>query len=245
MLQFPPESNETFPANWFLTKLLFPPKLQYKMEMARGFVLMAGCVWTLWDPWWNQQEYRKLVFLCDGTTEEVYPRGVRGGSTSCNGTLLFNVFSKRTTWVDDIEVAAPLIEMKWQFVTRPLDLPDCPEGAYVCITVGGRDVPTYVVYWLPNENWGLVLESCWGMYALFKMASRVLPLPVKGQTCWGPRRTRAENLWLNVEDSVIRSGDDGKLELEHTRHMCRRIDLLLKESAMTQNGYSQWREALL
>ncbi len=49
---------------------------------------------------------------------------------------------------------------------------------------------------------------------------------------------------MNVEDSDIGSGDDGELELEHMRHMCRRIDLLLEESAMTQNGYSQWREAL-
>jgi hypothetical protein len=62
--------------------------------------------------------------------------------------------------VNGTEVPAPLIEMKWRFVTHPLDLPDWPEGAYVRITADGRDVPTYVVHQLPNGNWGFILESC-------------------------------------------------------------------------------------
>jgi hypothetical protein len=33
----------------------------------------AGLNWTSWDPWWNQQEAWKLVFLCDGTMKQVYP----------------------------------------------------------------------------------------------------------------------------------------------------------------------------
>jgi len=198
----------------------------------------AGRDWTSWDPWWNQQEARKLVFLRDGTMKQVYPRGARGASKSRNGTLLFDVFSERTIREDDTEVPAPLIEMKWRFVTRPLDLPDRPEGAYVRITVGGRDVPTYVVHRSPNGNWGFILESCWGMYASFAMAPRLLPLPVIG-------RTRPGSRWVNGEDNVIESGEDGELERERMRHVRRRIDLFLEESAMTQDGYSQWREALL
>jgi hypothetical protein len=50
---------------------------------------------------------------------------------------------------------------------------------------------------------------------------------------------------VNVEDSDTESGDDGELERERMRHVRRRIDLFLEESAMTQDGYSQWREALL
>lgn len=205
----------------------------------------AGRDWTSWDPWWNQQEARKLVFLRDGTMKQVYPRGVRGGSKSRNGTFLFDVFSERTIREDGTEVPAPLIEMKWRFVTRPLDLPDRPGGAYVRITVGGRDVPTYVVHRSSNGNWGFILESCWGMYASFEMAPRVPPLPAIGRTRRRLRRTRAGSCWVNVEDSDTESGDDGELERERMRHVRRRIDLFLEESAMTQDGYSQWREALL
>ena len=197
----------------------------------------AGPAWTSWDPWSNQQEARKLVFLCDGTMKQVYPRSIRGGSMSRNGTLLFDVFSERTIRVDDTEVPAPLIEMKWRFVTRPLDLPDRSEGAYVRISVGGRDVPTYVVHRSPNGNWGFILESCWGVYASFEMAPRVPPLPVIGRTRKRLRRTRAGSRWVNVDDSDIESGDEFELERERMRYV--------RRSAMTEDGYSQRREVLL
>jgi hypothetical protein len=73
------------------------------------------------------------------------------------------------------ELPAPLIDMKWSLATRPLDLHDCPEGAYVCIIVGGRDAPTYVVHVSPNGNWGFTIESCWGVYALIELDLQVPP----------------------------------------------------------------------
>ena len=164
---------------------------------------------------------------------------------SCNGTFLYNVVSERTIREDGTKVPVPLIEMKWRFVTCLLDLPNRPRGAYVRITVGGIDVLTYVVHQSSNGNWGFILESCWGMYASFEMAPRVPPLPAIGRTPWHLQRTRAGSCWVNVEDSDTKSGDDGELERERMRHVRRRIDLFLEESAMTQDGYSQWREALL
>ena len=50
---------------------------------------------------------------------------------------------------------------------------------------------------------------------------------------------------MNVEDSNSDSGDDGEFERERMRNVRRRIDLLVEESSMTQDGYSQWREVLL
>ena len=100
----------------------------------------AGRDWTSWDPWWKGQDARKLVFLRDGTIMQVHPRGLESGAKDHAGTRLYFPFSERTIRRDDAEVPAPRIEMKWRFVNRPLDLVDRPPGAYVRITVGGRDV---------------------------------------------------------------------------------------------------------
>ncbi|KAL7529119.1 hypothetical protein ACHAXR_002804 [Thalassiosira sp. AJA248-18] len=205
----------------------------------------AGLDWTSWDPWWNGQDARKLVFLRDGTIRQVHPQGIESSTRSHNGTRLYDVFSERTVHRDGIDVPAPRIEMKWRFVNRPLDLPVRPEGAYVRITVGGRDVPTYVVRRSPNGNWGFILESCWGVYASFELAPQVQTTSIVGRGRRRLRRTRNGSRWVNVEDSDNDSGDDGELDRERMRNVRRRIDLFVEESAMTQDGYSQWREALL
>eukprot|EP00571_Detonula_confervacea_P002409 CAMPEP_0172315304 /NCGR_PEP_ID=MMETSP1058-20130122/24787_1 /TAXON_ID=83371 /ORGANISM="Detonula confervacea, Strain CCMP 353" /LENGTH=409 /DNA_ID=CAMNT_0013029359 /DNA_START=44 /DNA_END=1273 /DNA_ORIENTATION=- len=206
----------------------------------------AGRDWTSWDPWWNRQDARKLVFLRDGTIMQVFPKGLDSTSKNHNGTRLYDVFSERTVRRDGTEVPAPKIEMKWRFVNRPLDLPESPEGAYVRITVGGRDVPTYVVRRSPNGNWGFILESCWGVYASFELAPQVQTTSVVGRSRRRLRRTtRNGSRWVIVEDSDGDSGDDSELEHEPTRNVRRRIDLFVEESVMTQDGYSQWREALL
>mmetsp|Transcript_34439 Transcript_34439/g.83323 ORF Transcript_34439/g.83323 Transcript_34439/m.83323 type:complete len:609 (+) Transcript_34439:28-1854(+) len=221
----------------------------------------AGRDWTSWDPWWNRQQSRKLVFLRDGTIMQAHPKGLEAGSrtitTSAGGTRrLYDVFSERTVRreADGEEVPAPRIEMMWRFVDRPLDLPVRPAGAYVRINVGGRDVPTYLVRRSPTGNWGFVLESCWGVYASFELAPRVPPRST-GPTQGGGRgrrrlrRTRnGDSRWVNVEDSDDdndRDVDEGGLQRERMRNVRRRIDLFVEESAMIQNGHSQWREALL
>ncbi|KAL9179513.1 hypothetical protein ACHAXT_008803 [Thalassiosira profunda] len=170
----------------------------------------AGRDWTSWDPWWRGNKARKLVFLKDGTVRQVHPQGLESSAVTINGARLYDVFSERTVERDGRDVPAPRIEMSWRFVAKPLDLPARPEGAYVRITVGGRDVPTYVVRRSPTGNWGFVLESCWG-----------------------------------ESDGEGDEGADGEHEQERMRNVRRRVDLLVEESAMTQDGRSQWREALL
>mmetsp|Transcript_4812 Transcript_4812/g.10599 ORF Transcript_4812/g.10599 Transcript_4812/m.10599 type:complete len:560 (-) Transcript_4812:151-1830(-) len=219
----------------------------------------AGRDWTSWDPWWNRQSARKLVFLRDGTIKQVYPQGLESSAIEYNGTLLYHVFSERTVRRDQEEVPAPQIQMKWRFVNRPLDLVNRPLGAYVRITVGGRDVPTYVVRRSPNGNWGFILESCWGVYASFELAPQV-PTAFHSTVAMGRgsrrRLRRARNgqggRWVNIandsddDDSDHNGNDDGEFEREErTRNVRRRIDLFVEESSMTQDGYSQWREALL
>jgi hypothetical protein len=105
----------------------------------------AGQDWTSWDPWWKSKDARKLVFLRDGSIMQAYPLGLESSAKDVNGTRLYDVFSERTVRRDGMDVPAPRIEMKWRFVNRPLDLPARPLGAYVRITIGGRDVPTCVV----------------------------------------------------------------------------------------------------
>merc|ERR1711862_1035105 len=45
-------------------------------------------------------------------------------------------------------------------------------GSYIEFTVGGRDVPTYFVRRSPTNNWGFVMESCWGVLASFDLPKR-------------------------------------------------------------------------
>jgi len=65
----------------------------------------------------------------------------------------------------------PNIKIRWRFVSDPIDMPSRPEGAYIRLTVGNRDVPTYVVRRSPTGNWGFCLESCWGLFASFEIPS--------------------------------------------------------------------------
>ena len=200
----------------------------------------AGRDWTSWDPWWNHRDARKLVFLKDGSIKQVYPQGVTPSVVTHNGTPLYDVFSERTVQRDGVDVPAPRIEMKWRMVKRPLDMPARAEGAYVRITVGGRDVPTYVVRRSPTGNWGFILESCWGVYASFELAPKAQPEQRSRRRL---RRTRNGSMWVNEESD----DEDDEIERERMRNVRRRIDTFMEESAMTihQNGYSQWREALL
>lgn len=200
----------------------------------------AGSDWTSWDPWWNGKEARKMVFLRDGRIMQLQPQGKTGPCCSHNGIPLYDVFSERTVHRDGVDIIPPRIELKWRFVQRPLDLPARPEGAYIRITVGGRDVPTYVVRRSPNGNWGFILESCWGVYASFDLAPRG-----QGPSSMTPRRrlrrTRNGTLWVDVDDS----DNEDSVHDSHGRNVRRRTDFFVEESAMVVTGHSQWREALL
>ena len=203
----------------------------------------AGRDWTSWDPWWNGRSARKLVFLQDGTIMQAFPEG-RNVSKNHNGTPLYDVFSERVVHGDGADVVQPRIEMKWRFVERPMDLPERPDGAYIRITVGGRDVPTYVVRRSPNGNWGFILESCWGVYANFDLAPQA-SLSSSRSNRRRLRRTRNGSRWVDIEDSDSESGSYVEEAGDRERNVRRRINLFVEESSMYITGYSQWREALL
>jgi len=39
----------------------------------------------------------------------------------------------------------------------------------VRVSVGGSEVPTYVIRRSPMGDWGFVVVSCWGLFSLHKM----------------------------------------------------------------------------
>ena len=203
----------------------------------------AGSDWTSWDPWWNGNQARKMVFLRNGSIMQLQPEGKTDPCRYHNGVPLYDVFSERTVHRDGVDVIPPRIELKWRFVQRPLDLPARPEGAYIRITVGGRDVPTYVVRRSANGNWGFILESCWGVYASFDLVPQG-SASSSSASRRRLRRTRNGSRWVNVDDSDDEDPDQNG-HRNHTRNVRRRTDLFVEESAMVVTGHSQWREALL
>mmetsp|Transcript_4334 Transcript_4334/g.7878 ORF Transcript_4334/g.7878 Transcript_4334/m.7878 type:complete len:224 (-) Transcript_4334:113-784(-) len=99
----------------------------------------------------------------------------------------------------------PASPMTWRFVTQPLDLPTRPLGSYIRFQVGGREVPTYSCQRSPTQNWGFVMESCWGVLASFELPPR--PREPRHRRL-RRRLRRAHNLegreiyvQVNVEDS--------------------------------------------
>ena len=81
---------------------------------------------------------------------------------------------------DMLAIRPPRIDVRWHLVCQPMDQPHRPIGTFVRLTVGGRDVPTYVVRRSPTGNWGFVMESCWGIFANFDLPPR--RVQVEGRT---------------------------------------------------------------
>ena len=133
----------------------------------------AGQDWTASDPWWNGSNALKMIFLPDGRIKQV--------DASC--TINMNDNKKRSSLSLSLNQyhstssrgrSSPMesIDMRWRFITAPLDLSPRPIGGYLRLSVGGREVPTYVVRRSPTGNWGFVMESCWGVYSSFDMPCR-------------------------------------------------------------------------
>ncbi|KAL7495118.1 hypothetical protein ACHAWT_009247, partial [Skeletonema menzelii] len=208
------------------------------------FKKSAGSDWTSWDPWWNDKQARKLVFLRDGSIMQLQPEGKTAPCRIHNGVPLYDVFSERMVHRDGVDVIPPRIELKWRFVKRPVDLPARPEGAYVRITLGGRDVPSYVVRRSPNGNWGFILENCWGIYASFDLAPRGSATSyVSSRRLL--RRTRNETRWANVDADDGDSEDPDQDSRYDARNVRQRTDFSVEEPAIVVTSRLQWREALL
>eukprot|EP00534_Pseudo-nitzschia_fraudulenta_P013311 CAMPEP_0201241772 /NCGR_PEP_ID=MMETSP0852-20130820/35187_1 /ASSEMBLY_ACC=CAM_ASM_000632 /TAXON_ID=183588 /ORGANISM="Pseudo-nitzschia fraudulenta, Strain WWA7" /LENGTH=436 /DNA_ID=CAMNT_0047538155 /DNA_START=138 /DNA_END=1448 /DNA_ORIENTATION=+ len=134
--------------------------------------------------------------------------------------------------------------MTWRFVTQPLDFPDLPLGSYIRFSVRGREVPTYVCRRSPTNNWGFVMESCWGVYASFE-----LPPKVKDGTFNIMRRRRrrrlrrALNLGREVHFEVevdVSSDEEDEPQDDPTGD-----DVLVYDDCFNVTTELQWREAFL
>ena len=168
-----------------------------------------------------------MVFLADGTVKQAE-------------TLEDPSFA-RARLVD------PPVSMSWRFLTRPLDMPAKPTGSYIRFKVGGRDVPTYCVRRSPTDNWGFIMESCWGVYASFELP------PKQPKVRRRVRLRRAQDSagnWFNVE---LEEDDDDDEDEDHdddeprmTQVVPRRRDrLLIDDDSFAITSGLQWKEAFL
>ena len=106
--------------------------------------------------------------------------------------------------------------MRWRFVKSSMDLPSCPDGAYIRIMVGGKDVPTYVVRRSPNGNWGFIMESCWGLYTFCELALRDDSSSSSSSSSLGIGhcalcRTRNGSRWVNIDDEYVKDSKEDNL----------------------------------
>lgn len=139
----------------------------------------------------------------------------------------------------------PGAPMTWRFVNQPLDFPDRPTGSYIRFSVFGREVPTYVCRRSPNDNWGFVLESCWGIYASFELPLR--PKDAIGNNIRRRRRQRRLRRSLNpqlgreihFQVEVDDSSDDEDFEPPSGD------DALIYDDYFNVTTELQWREAFL
>eukprot|EP00549_Striatella_unipunctata_P004593 CAMPEP_0118692042 /NCGR_PEP_ID=MMETSP0800-20121206/11034_1 /TAXON_ID=210618 ORGANISM="Striatella unipunctata, Strain CCMP2910" /NCGR_SAMPLE_ID=MMETSP0800 /ASSEMBLY_ACC=CAM_ASM_000638 /LENGTH=503 /DNA_ID=CAMNT_0006589925 /DNA_START=33 /DNA_END=1541 /DNA_ORIENTATION=- len=235
-------------------------ELCFDVESGKGVVWSfrfkekAGPAWTSWDPWWSGREPRKMVFLRDGRVMQLLPADARSKSfdTTVDGKKyrLLQAFDDSASGFelvqDQRESQGP---MTWRFITKPLDLPIRPAGAYIRLKLGARDVPTYIVHRSPTGNWGFVLESCWGVYVSFDLPKRQLPSPApethpRRSMRMRLRRTRDGARWLNVDG--IESDSEDEQEPEPSNNKRRRpSSTLLDDSSLAVTHGWQWKEALL
>ena len=176
------------------------------------FKVSAGPDWTSWDPWWMGGQARQMVFLRNGSVKQ-YVREPASGETLESPT-----FGR---------LIDPPVNMEWRFISKPMDLPSRPDGSYLRFSVGGRDVPTYVVKRSPTNNWGFIAESCWGVYTSFDMPRRVKQDPRMRLR----RSPSGRAHWLREAD------EDDEQEIL--------LSTLNDDSIFTITNEVQWREALL
>lgn len=129
----------------------------------------AGADWIRDDPWHRGEPAVRMVFLRNGMVRS-----------------------------DDIE---PMIQ--WQWIEQPTLLEGNLRknrglGAYVRLTVSGRDVPTYVVRRFP-ANWGFVMENCWGVLTSFELKLKTSPLRLPGEHPRASKRRRVSEDDLTTE----------------------------------------------
>lgn len=214
-------------------ELIFNPETNEGTIWSFRFKESAGEDWTSWDPWFNGQLCRKMVFLADGS--------VKQAETLENPTFGRGFALSR--------LVDPPVTMSWRFLTRPLDMPAKPTGSYIRFKVGGRDVPTYCVRRSPTRNWGFIMESCWGVYASFELP----PKQPKARRRVRLRRAQdSAGNWFNVEieEDDDDDDDDDNFSVEGYNRMDEGINtfrnrLLIDDDSFAITSGLQWKEAFL
>lgn len=186
------------------------------------FKKSAGADWTGADPWYAGHQEKQMVFLTDNTVKQYIP-----ANSDELKTLNVPIFAR----LDNGSVLVdPFGPVSWRFIARPMDLPLRQQtGSYLRLRVGGRDVPTYVVRRSPTNNWGFIMESCWGLYASFPLPSRPMNMQLRHIPPDGVRLVRVDT-------------DD---EDEENTSEARKRSVLVDDSALVITNEVQWREALL
>lgn len=254
-------------------ELIYDPDRRRGTVWSFRFKESAGPDWTSWDPWYSGQPCRKMVFLGDGSVKQYTDEALEddGGGTISNPTFSQQQQQGQQQNGEGTLLDPPL-SMTWRFLTRPLDLPARPMGSYVRFAVGGRDVPTYCVQRSPTNNWGFIMESCWGVYASFELPKRptasssAATATGTGPSRQGGRRRRRlrtrrahDNLGnpYNVEvmeddetddeagqvdDNEGQQDDEAEQEEQHQQDGPR---VLIDDESFTITSGLQWREAFL
>ena len=216
-------------------EFVFDPETRTGTIWSFRFKEAAGTDWTSWDPWYQGQPCRKMVFLQDGIVKEYHPQ-----EDSDDASLEDPPFSERMGNMVD-----PPIPMSWRYVTRPLDMPARPQGSYIRFSVAGRDVPTYCVRRSPTKNWGFIMESCWGVYASFELPKR---LPnIRRQIHFRLRRAQdALGNWFNIEvEASDEEEQEGEEDIDEETLNRRASQMLVDDRTFTVTSSLQWREALM
>lgn len=211
-------------------ELCFDPRSGTGFVWDFRFKENAGPQWTQFDPWFSGGKARKMVFLKNGRVQQLE-------SGKQQGTYTLSPPFSTVLDLDGNEAPASL-DFKWRFMARPMDLPDRPIGAYIRLTVDGRDVPTYVVHRSPTGDWGFVMESCWGVYSSTTLPSkeqiRSIPTHPRRRSRMRLRRTRNGGRWFDVDGLETESEDESLSPLS-----------LEDDDSFSVSTRRQWREALL
>lgn len=191
----------------------------------------AGIDWIGHDPWYDGRPARQFVFLASGEVRQFV-------ALSPDNQL---DYALRPAFCDAANLPGGL-DIRWRFVTQPLDFPKKEEGAYVRLTISGRDIPTYIVHRSPNSNWGFLCENCWGVFASFTLPRKVHVQPIVRPPRMRLRRdTTGRAHWVDTSRGPLAESDEEEECHADTMASIR----LLDDSIMTVGCNWQWREALL
>ena len=221
-----------------LNELLFDPTQPQSNPKCSGtiwsfrFKQVAGNEWTSGDPWHRGLDPRQLVFLANGSVRQLV----------WHHTTQPRTYTLHAAFYDAPNLMNGGLDIRWRFVHQPIDMPKKESGAYVRLTIAGRDVPTYIVHRSPVGDWGWIMENCWGVFSSSPLPRRILP-PAQPPVAVPRMRLRRDRQggarWLDV------SGVESDDEEESDGLPPQNKQDLLQDSNLHVTCRWQWREALL